>query len=110
MTVQISSYNQSAMVFVTPPPELLCSPRVGKISNCSKVLVFEPSPAKPVERVSSSLFLLRFDNEDCPRLGHTLVLCMKTFTIPLELVNLGKYLLLRALLALSLFRFFLPRF
>jgi hypothetical protein len=50
-------------VVVAPPPELLCSPGLGKFCKCSKVLAFEPSPAKPVEGLDSSLFLLSFDNE-----------------------------------------------
>jgi len=90
----------------SPPLKLLSSLGLGKFYKCSKVLVFEPPPVKLVERVSTPLFILRFDNEYFPQLWCTLVLCVKTFTPPPELVKLGISSLMRTLLVLSLLNFF----
>jgi hypothetical protein len=48
------------MVIVAPPPELLLSPKFGKICKCSKVLSLEPSPVNPTIGSRLMLPLLRF--------------------------------------------------
>jgi hypothetical protein len=89
------------MDVVAPPPEIFLSLELMKFSKCSKILVFESSHAKLVERVSTRLFLLIFDNENFPRIWCTLALYVQGHTTPPEILNLGISSLLHALLSLD---------